>query len=165
MAPFTNYFIKLNCFVSYTVARSHEVFGLKFDTINTLYTVHFDSNDGHLHKLSKRQSRSTQSVGTVMILAGNTNIQLMSYFKPVFSWQPQACQSMRTLSPFHNSTYQELVNLRRHGKLSMFSHDVTAAILVSRNNETAAMLVSQTNPVGVETFSYANAFFCFNNFA
>ena len=32
----------------------------------------------------------------------------------------------------------------------VFSHDVTAAILVSRNNETAAMFVSQTNLVGVE---------------
>ena len=31
-----------------------------------------------------------------------------------------------------------------------FAHDVTVAILVSRNNETAAMLVSQTSPVGVE---------------
>ena len=47
----------------------------------------------------------------------------------------------------------------------MFSHDVTAAILVSQNNETAAMLVSQTSPVGVELFSYANAFFCSNEFA
>ena len=47
----------------------------------------------------------------------------------------------------------------------VFSHDVTAAILVSQNNETAAMLVSQTNPLGVEFFSYANAFFCFNKFA
>ena len=47
----------------------------------------------------------------------------------------------------------------------VFSHDVTAAILVSQNKETAAMLVSQTNPVGVELFSYAHAFFCFNNFA
>ena len=53
----------------------------------------------------------------------------------------------------------------------VFSHDVTAAILVSQNNETEArvtnmnMLVSQTNPVGVELFSYANAFFCFNKFA
>ena len=28
-----------------------------------------------------------------------------------------------------------------------FSHDETAAILVSQNNETAAMLVFQTNPV------------------
>ena len=28
----------------------------------------------------------------------------------------------------------------------VFSHDVTAAILVSQNNETAAMLVSQTSP-------------------
>ena len=47
----------------------------------------------------------------------------------------------------------------------VFSHDVTAAILVSQNNETAAMLVSQTNPLGVEIFSYANTFFCFNKFA
>ena len=47
----------------------------------------------------------------------------------------------------------------------VFSHDVTAAILVSQNNETAAMLVSQINPVVVELFSYANAFFCSNRFA
>ena len=38
-------------------------------------------------------------------------------------------------------------------------------ILVSQNNETATMLVSQTSPVGVELFSYANAFFCSNKFA
>ena len=47
----------------------------------------------------------------------------------------------------------------------VFSHDVTAAILVSQDNETAAMLVSQTNSMGVELFSYAKAFFCFNKFA
>ena len=47
----------------------------------------------------------------------------------------------------------------------VFSHDVTVAILVSQNNETAAMSVSQTNPLGVELFSYANAFFCSNKFA
>ena len=47
----------------------------------------------------------------------------------------------------------------------VFSHDVTAAILVSQNNETAAMLVSQTNPVGVELFSYVKSFFCPNKFA
>ena len=47
----------------------------------------------------------------------------------------------------------------------VFSHDVTAAILVSQNNEMAAMLVSQTNPLGVELFSYANALFCSNKFA
>ena len=34
----------------------------------------------------------------------------------------------------------------------VFSHDVTAAILVSQKNETAAMLVSQTSPVGVNSF-------------
>ena len=49
--------------------------------------------------------------------------------------------------------------------IRVFSHDVTAAILVSQNNETAAMLVSQTIPPGVELFSYANAFFCSNKFA
>ena len=41
----------------------------------------------------------------------------------------------------------------------VFSHDITEAILASKNNETAAMLVSQTSPLGVELFSYANAFF------
>ena len=46
-----------------------------------------------------------------------------------------------------------------------FSHDVTAAILVFQNNQRAAMLVSQNSPVGVELFSYANAFFCSNKFA
>ena len=46
-----------------------------------------------------------------------------------------------------------------------FSHDVTAAILVFRNNKTAAMLVYQTNPERVELFSYVNASFCFNKFA
>ena len=46
-----------------------------------------------------------------------------------------------------------------------FSHDVTAAILVFQNNETAAILVYQVDPVGVELFSYANAFFCSNKFA
>ena len=44
----------------------------------------------------------------------------------------------------------------------VFSHGVTAAILVFQNNKSAAMLVSQTNPVGVELFSYAHALFCFN---
>ena len=47
----------------------------------------------------------------------------------------------------------------------VFLHDVTAAILVSQNNETAAMLVSQTSPVGVELFSYVNTLFCSNKFA
>ena len=46
-----------------------------------------------------------------------------------------------------------------------FSHDVTADILVLKNNQTAAMLVFQTNPVGVDLFSYVNTLFCFNKFA
>ena len=36
----------------------------------------------------------------------------------------------------------------------MFSHDVTAAIIVFQNNERTAMLVSQTNLMGVELFCY-----------
>ena len=51
------------------------------------------------------------------------------------------------------------------GWYRVFSHDVTAAILVSQDNETAAMLVSQANLVGIELFSSANAFFCSNKFA
>ena len=47
----------------------------------------------------------------------------------------------------------------------VFSHDITAAILVSQNNEMAAVLVSQTSPVGDKLFSYANTFFCSNKFA
>ena len=39
-----------------------------------------------------------------------------------------------------------------------------AAILVSQNNETAAIFVFQTDPVGIELFSYVNAFFCSNKF-
>ena len=50
-------------------------------------------------------------------------------------------------------------------KHRVFSHDVTAAILVFQNNERAAMLVYQDNPVGVEIFPNANASFCSNEFA
>ena len=48
----------------------------------------------------------------------------------------------------------------RYSRHIVFSHDVMAAIFVSQNNETAAMFVSQTSPMGVELFSYVNAFFC-----
>ena len=45
-------------------------------------------------------------------------------------------------------------------KYSWISHDVTAAMLVSPNNEMAAMLVSRSNPPGIESYYYANVFFC-----
>ena len=45
------------------------------------------------------------------------------------------------------------------------SHNVMAAIFLSQNNETAAMFVSQISPVGIELFSYVNAFFCSETFA
>ena len=44
----------------------------------------------------------------------------------------------------------------------VFSHDVTAAMLVSQNKEMAAMLVSQTKPLGIELYFYAITFFCFS---
>ena len=66
--------------------------------------------------------------------------------------------SHRLISQNHLSTTQ-------HESYRVFSHDVTAAILVTQNNEMVAMLVSQTSPVGVELLSYANAFFCSNKFA
>ena len=44
---------------------------------------------------------------------------------------------------------------------SWISHEVTAAMLVSPNNEMAAMLVSRSNPPGIESYYYANVFFCF----
>ena len=37
---------------------------------------------------------------------------------------------------------------------SWISHDVTAAMLVSPNNEMAAMLVSRSNPPGIESYYY-----------
>ena len=64
-----------------------------------------------------------------------------------------------------NEAGVDIVLIQPFLRYRVFSHDVTAAILVFQNNETAAMLVSQTSPVGVELFSYANAFFCYNKFA
>ena len=64
-----------------------------------------------------------------------------------------------------NTRVTQLIGVYAKPDYRVFSHDVTAAILVSQNNEMAAMLVSQTNPLGVELFSYANVFFCPNKFA
>ena len=46
----------------------------------------------------------------------------------------------------------------------VFSHDLTAAILMFLSNETTPMSVSQTSPLVVEFFSSVNAFFCPNEF-
>ena len=57
------------------------------------------------------------------------------------------------------------IGTSQKGTYRVFSHDVTAAILVSQNNEMVAMLVSQTSPVGVELFCYVNVLFCSDKFA
>ena len=85
---------------------------------------------------------------------------LSSFFRARFSeknyWKRTSKKNLSIL--LKEKTNKQIDN-------TVFSHDVTAAILVSQNNKTAAMLVSQTSPVGVELFSYANAFFCSNKFA
>ena len=50
----------------------------------------------------------------------------------------------------------------RERKYSWISHDVTAAMLVSPNNEMVSMLVSRSNPPGIESYYYANVFFFFS---
>ena len=97
----------------------------------------------------------------------------------------------RSFGPSCNLTPSKQSNLKitnsRRVHNSVFSHDVTTAILVYQNNETVAilvyqnnetvailvyqnnetvaMLVSQTNPVGVELFSCVKTFFCSNKFS
>ena len=81
----------------------------------------------------------------------------------IYQWQAYGGGRGKLLIVFSVCTYKydsDVVDNNR-----VFSHDVTAAILVSQNNETAAMLVSQTSPLRVELFSYANAFFCYYKFA
>ena len=63
------------------------------------------------------------------------------------------CELLLRISP-------RIINsLRRY---IVFSHDVTAAMLVSQNKEMAAMLVSQSKPLGIELYFYTNTFYCFS---
>ena len=54
---------------------------------------------------------------------------------------------------------------QRNGSPCGWQKNETVAMLVLQKNETAAMLMFQTSPLGVELFSYVNAFFCCNKFA
>ena len=51
-----------------------------------------------------------------------------------------------------------------HNSLAIERH-VTEVILVFQTNKMMAMLVYKENPVGVELFSYVNAFFCSSKLA
>ena len=66
------------------------------------------------------------------------------------------CSLVSVSAVFHNQTTKQKTTRKNR----VFSHDVTAAIVLSQNKKTAAMFVFQINPSGVELFSYANAFFC-----
>ena len=59
--------------------------------------------------------------------------------------------SLSIFKLYHSSPQYIVFKWRHGGRLLMF-----------QNNETAAMLVNQANPVGVEIFSYVNAFFSSN---
>ena len=61
----------------------------------------------------------------------------------------------------HKEEGKEKKNHAEGRSNSWISHDVTAAMLVSPNNEMAAMLVSRSNPPSFESCYYANVFFCF----
>ena len=89
---------------------------------------------------------------------------------------PKTQSDIKVARWFLQGQYFSRLSINQVAINRVFSHDVTAAILVSQNNETAAILVSQNNetaailvsqtsPVGVELFSYVNAFFCSNKFA
>ena len=57
---------------------------------------------------------------------------------------------MKHLAAMKVTQYKRIMRRSSHDikiDYRAFSHNVTAAILVSLNNKTAAMLVSQTNPV------------------
>ena len=83
--------------------------------------------------------------------------------KHCFSFSKGHFNSQEKLKTMHMQ-YFGVTNKEHYGMLwyflewslghRVFSHDVTAAILVS-----------QTSPVGVGLFSYANVFFCSNKFA
>ena len=53
----------------------------------------------------------------------------------------------------------QLTQLGRLEIYRVFSHDVTAAILVSQNNETTARLVSQNNPLRQRSRATKEPFF------
>ena len=63
-------------------------------------------------------------------------------------------QITQTLRYWLDALHFLILPVISHTHKRAFSHDVTAA-----------MLVSQTSSVGVELFSHANAFFCSNKFA
>ena len=63
-------------------------------------------------------------------------------------------QITQTLKYWLDALHFLILPVISHTHKRAFSHDVTAA-----------MLVFQTGPVGVDLFSYANAFFCSNKFA
>ena len=89
---------------------------------------------------------------------------LLLYHEFYIHWKPKTVFFI-VYTRYRRSYKLSVESIRPVQPNRVFSNDVTAAILVSQNNETAAMLVSQTSPVGVELFSYANAFFCSNKFA
>ena len=97
----------------------------------------------------------------------------------VYSWersQTQRCWDTKFglrecdfLTKIFSSTYylflfeaNIFIRIEIHFVYRVFSHDVTAAMLVSQNKEMAAMLVPQTKPLGIELYFYANTFFCFS---
>ena len=78
------------------------------------------------------------------------------------------CQKRRNLANRQPRSQEPMegqnISMQKRRNLAnrAFSHDVTAAMLVFKDNKTVAMLLYQANPVGVQLFSYVNTLFCSN---
>ena len=68
--------------------------------------------------------------------------------------KPPATQAMRCIAANSHACGSHTSSRLRTNRV--FSHDATAAMLVSQNKEIAAMLVSQTKPLGIELYFYVN---------
>ena len=116
-------------------------------------------------KATQKKNVNSESVSLTLRVSSMTDTFLVTcLFTPSVVW-------LYTYSFYHTillplaflNTWKISVNCFSPTKMyGVFSHDVTAAMLVSQNKEMAAMLVSQTKPKGIELYFYANTFFCFS---
>lgn len=93
-----------------------------------------------------------QSLNTVLL--SNKSLQSSDrYFNNYYCLVSFICQCI-----FSSSKIEQLWN---NDYYRVFSHDVTATMLMSLNKVIVAMLVSPSNLFGMKLYWYANVCFCF----
>ena len=93
----------------------------------------------------------------------NNNISKDSCTDKIPTRQDISVLVEQSLSAIHRTAVQfTTIPYEPNTAYRVFSHDITAPMLVSQNKEMAAMLVSQTKPLGIELYFYAKTFFCFS---